>query len=121
MMGSKKAAVFPDPVCAQAIKSLPAMMMGIAFFCTGVGTLYPDLVTFSINNGLRPAAANWVISLGLFSPVTATGMFSYLAGYNLKSNTNCKQKTHLAKLIPEIIPSLNSSSATMSSLGTYDS
>ena len=30
---------FPDPVCAQAIKSLPFVMIGIPYFCTGVGTL----------------------------------------------------------------------------------
>merc|ERR1719186_1003602 len=52
--------------------------------------------------GLNPAVLNEVIGLGRFAPVTETGIFSYLA-----------------KLIPEEIPSLKSSSATTSSLGTY--
>ena len=39
MMGKQKAAVFPDPVCAQAIRSRRARPMGIAYFCTGVGFL----------------------------------------------------------------------------------
>jgi hypothetical protein len=30
MIGKQKAAVFPDPVCAQAMRSLPAMEIGMA-------------------------------------------------------------------------------------------
>lgn len=41
-IGKRKAAVFPDPVCAQAIRSLPAITIGTAYFCTGVGLLYWD-------------------------------------------------------------------------------
>ena len=40
MMGNKKAAVFPEPVCAHAIRSLCAIMIGTAYFCTGVGFMY---------------------------------------------------------------------------------
>lgn len=32
IIGSKKAAVFPEPVWAQAIRSLPCLMIGIAVF-----------------------------------------------------------------------------------------
>lgn len=39
MMEKQNAAVFPDPVCAQAIRSRRARPMGIAYFCTGVGFL----------------------------------------------------------------------------------
>ena len=69
----------PDPVSAQHIKSLPAKIIGMAFICTGVGSLYPDLVTFSIRRGHNTAALKWVIFWGLLSPVTQTGMFLYLA------------------------------------------
>ena len=39
-MGRRKAAVFPEPVWAHAIKSLLAIMMGRAYFWTGVGLWY---------------------------------------------------------------------------------
>ena len=39
MMGKQNAAVFPDPVCAHAMRSFPAREMGMAYFCTGVGFL----------------------------------------------------------------------------------
>ena len=39
-MGSRKAAVLPEPVCAQAMRSRFPMMMGRAYFCTGVGLEY---------------------------------------------------------------------------------
>ena len=35
-----KAAVLPEPVSAQDIKSRPLMAIAIAYFCTGVGLLY---------------------------------------------------------------------------------
>ena len=38
--GSMNAAVLPEPVWAQAIKSRPLSAMGIAYFCTGVGFLH---------------------------------------------------------------------------------
>jgi hypothetical protein len=40
-MGKTNAAVFPVPVCAQAIKSLPAKITGIAFSWIGVGLSKP--------------------------------------------------------------------------------
>uniref|UniRef100_A0A182V0B4 Uncharacterized protein n=1 Tax=Anopheles merus TaxID=30066 RepID=A0A182V0B4_ANOME len=36
-IGTRKAAVLPEPVCAHAIRSRPDRMIGIAYFCTGVG------------------------------------------------------------------------------------
>lgn len=39
-MGRRKAAVFPEPVWAQAIRSRPPIMIGKAYFCTGVGLEY---------------------------------------------------------------------------------
>ena len=44
--GRRKAAVFPDPVWAQAIISFAARMLGIAHFWTGVGCLYPSVFRF---------------------------------------------------------------------------
>ena len=43
MTGSMKAAVLPDPVCAQAARSRPASAMGIAYLCTGVGFLHASV------------------------------------------------------------------------------
>jgi hypothetical protein len=40
MVGKQKAAVLPDPVCAQAIRSLPARKIRMACFCTGMGFTY---------------------------------------------------------------------------------
>ena len=39
-MGTRKAAVFPEPVWAQDMRSLLARMMGIECFWTGVGFVY---------------------------------------------------------------------------------
>lgn len=41
--------VFPDPVCAHAIKSLPARIAGIEYFCTGVGFTYFAFSTLVLN------------------------------------------------------------------------
>lgn len=40
MMGKQKAAVFPDPVWAQAMRSRPCRQMGMEYRCTGVGLVY---------------------------------------------------------------------------------
>jgi len=39
IIGNKNAAVLPEPVCAQAIKSLSFIIIGMAFFWIGVGIL----------------------------------------------------------------------------------
>ena len=39
-MGSRKAAVLPEPVCAHAIRSLLLRTTGMEYFCTGVGRVY---------------------------------------------------------------------------------
>lgn len=55
-MGKRKEAVFPEPVCAQAIKSRLLRTMGMLYFWTGVGRSYlADLMLFS----------NWVPNEGL--------------------------------------------------------
>jgi len=38
----KGISAYPDPVCAQAIRSRPAFPMGTEYFCTGVGLVYPQ-------------------------------------------------------------------------------
>ncbi len=43
--GMMKAAVFPLPVLLQTTTSRPSRMQGIALRCTGVGTLYPLVIT----------------------------------------------------------------------------
>ena len=40
-MGSRKAAVFPEPVCAAPSTFLPARMGGMQLICTGVGEVMP--------------------------------------------------------------------------------
>jgi len=40
MIGEQKATALPDPVCAQAIRSLPARKIRMACFCTGMGFTY---------------------------------------------------------------------------------
>ena len=42
MMGSRKAAVLPVPVCAEAMISFPLKIRGITCSCTGVAFSYPD-------------------------------------------------------------------------------
>merc|ERR1719234_2576522 len=102
MMGKRKAAVLPEPVWAHAIMSLEAKTIGMPFFWIGVGLLEPDLVTFSTRIGRRPAPVKLLMALGLLSPVTDTGMASYLS-----------------KLMPLAMPSEYRSLASPSALGTY--
>ena len=78
MIGRRKAAVLPLPVWALAIRSLPAMMIGIPCFWTGVGTVYSALKTFSSRTVDSPDDWKLLIGGGLFSPRTFTGMESYL-------------------------------------------
>ena len=44
IMGKINAAVFPVPVCAQAIKSLPSIIFGIACSCIGVAFRIPYMI-----------------------------------------------------------------------------
>jgi hypothetical protein len=41
-MGTAKAHVFPVPVWAQPIRSVPLSIIGIACSCIGVGIVYPS-------------------------------------------------------------------------------
>jgi len=52
--------VFPDPVCAQAIRSRPLMMIGIAHFCTGVGLSYFAFLTFSLKQSSMSASSKLI-------------------------------------------------------------
>merc|ERR1719233_195869 len=75
MIGRRKAAVFPEPGRALVIRSLPAIIIGIACFCTGVGILYPASMRFFFNNGLKQASSNPLIAFTTLSPVTDTELF----------------------------------------------
>ncbi|WVZ60931.1 hypothetical protein U9M48_010885, partial [Paspalum notatum var. saurae] len=57
MIGKQKAAVFPDPVCAQAMRSRPAMEIGMACRCTGVGFTYLHLRMFSFTASPKSISA----------------------------------------------------------------
>lgn len=69
-MGNKKAAVFPEPVWAHAIRSRPEDITGMEHFCIGVGILYPDLFTLSIIISLKSALVKCCIGCGTSLPVT---------------------------------------------------
>ena len=75
MMGKRKAAVLPEPVWAQAIKSRDAITMGMAFFWTGVGLSYLQLLMFLSICDRRPLASKDSMGLTGFSPDTLTGTF----------------------------------------------
>ena len=57
MMGKQKAAVLPEPVCAQAMRSRPAMPMGMEYRCTGVGFVYLHRCTLAISAWPRSTSA----------------------------------------------------------------
>ena len=71
-MGNMKAAVFPLPVWAQAIKSRLLLIIGMADFWIGVGLTYPDLLMFSCRRARNSAASNVLTALGTFSPDALT-------------------------------------------------
>jgi hypothetical protein len=62
--------VLPDPVTAQAIKSLLAKITAIDPFWTGVGLTYPAFFMLSGNNGHNPASLKDVMYCGRFVRVT---------------------------------------------------
>lgn len=78
-VGRRNAAVFPDPVWAQAIKSRPASEIGMACFCTGVGLSYFARRTLFIREGAKSSSANELHPSGTSAPLTSTGMSSYLS------------------------------------------
>merc|ERR1719369_297410 len=91
IIGIKNAAVFPDPVCAQPITSLPASTMGKAYFWTGVGDWYFDLAMFAMISGSKLASVKVSHFSGTSSPVTLTGIFSYFEKF-IPLFTPCKYK-----------------------------
>jgi hypothetical protein len=62
--------VLPDPVTAQAIKSLLAKITAIDPFWTGVGLTYPAFFMLSSNNVRNPASSKDVMYCGTSEPVT---------------------------------------------------
>jgi hypothetical protein len=54
IIGSRYAAVLPVPVCADAIRSLPARIKGITCSCTGVAFSYPVASIPSTRDSCNP-------------------------------------------------------------------
>jgi hypothetical protein len=77
MMGKQKAAVFPDPVWAHAMRSLPAREMGMAWRCTGVGRTYLQRRMLSLSPAPRSISAKVETGGGTSRPLVSTGMSSY--------------------------------------------
>ena len=63
--------VFPNPVWQQAMTSLPARIVGIIYFCAGVGLVYKDFPRLA-------SSKLWIGVMASF-PVTSTGILSYLS------------------------------------------
>ena len=78
-MGTKKAAVLPEPVWAQLMRSLLARMTGIEFFCTGVGVVYLARAMFASIMGVSSTSAKDSMPAGTSLPVASTGISSYLS------------------------------------------
>jgi hypothetical protein len=75
----RKAAVFPDPVWAQAIRSRPPQTMGTECFCTGVNLLYPIRAQLFRITSPKSRSASSATDVGTSFPVASTGMSSYLS------------------------------------------
>ena len=76
-VGNKKPAVFPDPVCAHAIRSRLEIPMGMEYFCTGVGLVYPHRLVVRIRSSPSMSTSKLSMGSGTFSPDVSTGMSSY--------------------------------------------
>jgi len=79
IMGKRNAAVFPEPVCAVAIISRPLSTIGIEFFCTGVGLLYPAAIKFLNSWECNPDSSQLLMAGGTSSPEVCTGISSYFS------------------------------------------
>ena len=53
MIGNRKAAVLPVPVCAEAMISRPSRIGGMTASCTGVAVSYPDAEMPSKSSGVK--------------------------------------------------------------------
>src|SRR6056297_19436 len=60
MVGNKKAAVFPVPVWAHPMRSLPRKITGIDFSCMGVASSKPMYPIASIISALRSNSSNFI-------------------------------------------------------------
>lgn len=78
-IGRRKAAVLPDPVWAQAIKSRPLIITGIVCFWTGVGVVYLAFAMLSNSSFRKLASENDSIFLWIF------GVSSVLDTWNQNS------------------------------------
>ena len=58
--GNPNAAVFPVPVCACAMISLPSRIIGIASACTGLGSAKPALFIAWLSSSLRLKSSNFI-------------------------------------------------------------
>ena len=76
-MGKQNAAVFPDPVCAHAMRSRRAKEIGIAYFCTGVGFLNLHRAMFLFTAAPKSTSWNDAMGSGHASPDVSTGISSY--------------------------------------------
>lgn len=102
IMGRRKAAVLPDPVWEQAIKSRFAIPMAMPCRCTGVGRSYfINLINTSKIRECSPLLLKSSIGGGTSSPVTFTFMLSYAL-----------------KLVPDFML-LSNSSLSLVSTGMY--
>ena len=84
-MGSMKARVLPEPVCATEITSSPLIATGTELPCTGVGTLKPAnrrlrAITFPMLSPANSVAGRMLSgsSLKCRGSSTSTGMSAYL-------------------------------------------
>ena len=85
-IGRRKAAVLPEPVWAQPMRSLLAFTIGMAYFWMGVGFLYPDLSMFSRRMSRRLASLKVSIFFGGFSPEILAPILSKLQGEYMTGN-----------------------------------
>ena len=61
------------------MRSRPALMMGMEYFCTGVGRVYLQLRMFSMTVSEKPHCSKAMMWLGGLLPVTSTEISSYLS------------------------------------------
>ena len=76
IIGSRKDAVLPLPVCAHAIRSRPAIEIGTVYFWIGVGFAYPASWMFWFSTSGRLSPAKSAAGGGASRPEVSTGMLS---------------------------------------------
>ena len=140
MRGKRNAAVLPEPcphtatkqmslnysawrrtltVCAQPITSRLPATIGSAYFWTGVGWSKPAKEMFEANTSCSLASSNVLMHAGAPSPLTSTGMSSYLAKLmpfccSPAQPTSAHASYHNSRLAHHTVPSLISCRAPLS-------